>query len=69
MFNTVKLMCLALIDWSPSYLRAWMADQAAVFKEEEVFKFKGFYSLHCILWFNLCFASICLCGQSPGVKM
>ena len=44
-----------------------MADQAAVFREEEVLKFEGFYSLHCILWFTLCFASIRLCG--PGVKM
>ena len=30
------------IDWTPSHLRAWMADRAAS-KEEEVLKFKGFF--------------------------
>ena len=51
-------MCLA-IDWKSSHLQMWMTDQA-VFKEEEVLKFKGLYSL---LYFMV-YVLLRLCGRS-----
>lgn len=41
------------IDWTPSHLRAWMADRAAS-KEEEVLKFKGFFFLLYYLFLRAC---------------